>query len=55
VFAGLQESEAGLQWLEQAFVEGDVHMPFLLHHKWDGIRQNAQFQEILLRVGFVGS
>jgi TolB-like protein/Flp pilus assembly protein TadD len=55
VFAGLRETEAALQWLEQAFADRDVHMPFLLDHTWDGIRQNAQFQEILLRVGFVGS
>ena len=52
VFAGLQESEAALQWLEQAFVDRDVHMPFLLDHKWDGIRPTAQFQNLLSRVGF---
>jgi TolB-like protein/Flp pilus assembly protein TadD len=52
VFAGLQESEAALQWLEQAFVDRDVHMPFLLDHKWDGIRPTPQFQNLLSRVGF---
>jgi len=52
VFAGLQESEAALQWLEQAFADGDVHMPFLLDHKWNGIRPTPQFQNLLSRVGF---
>jgi tetratricopeptide (TPR) repeat protein len=55
VFAGLRETEATLQWLEQAFADRDVHMPFLLDHKWDGIRRIAQFQELLLRVGFPSS
>jgi TolB-like protein/Flp pilus assembly protein TadD len=52
LFAGLRETEAALQWLEQAFADRDVHMPFLLDHKWDGIRSNAQFQKLLWRVGF---
>jgi TolB-like protein/Flp pilus assembly protein TadD len=52
VFAGLQESEAALQWLEQAFADRDVHMPFLLDHKWDEIRPTPQFQNLLSRVGF---
>jgi hypothetical protein len=29
-----------------------VHVPFLLDHKWDGMRSNAQFQDLLSRVGF---
>ena len=52
VFAGVGETEAALQWLEQAFADRDVHMPFLLDHKWNGLRSNAQFQELLSRVGF---
>ena len=52
VFAGLQKSEAALQWLEQAFADRDVHMPFLLDHKWNVISRTPQFQELLSRVGF---
>lgn len=55
VFAGLGETEAALQWLEHAFADRDVHMPFLLDHKWYGIRPTPQFQEILSRVGFPSS
>jgi tetratricopeptide (TPR) repeat protein len=53
VFAGLKETKMTLYWLAQAFEQRDVHMPFLLDHKWDGIRSNQQFQEILSRVGFI--
>jgi len=52
VFAGLDETESALQWLEQAFEDRDVHMPFLLDHKWNGLRSNEQFRQILSRVGF---
>ena len=55
VFAGLRETEAALQWLEQALVDRDVHMVFLLDHKWNGLRSNGQFRQILSRVGFTGS
>ena len=55
VFAGLGETERALEWLQQAFEERDVHMPFLLDHKWNGIRSNAQFRKLLSRVGFTNS
>jgi hypothetical protein len=52
VYAGLGETESAMQWLEQAFEERDVHMTFLLDHKWDGIRSNERFQSLLSRLGF---
>jgi len=55
VFAGLRETETALQWLERAFEDRDVHMPFLLDHKWNGLRSNEQFRQILSRVGFSSS
>lgn len=55
LFAGLGQTEAALRWLEQAFADRDVHMPFLLDHKWDAIRPTPQFQELLSRVGFLSS
>jgi TolB-like protein/Flp pilus assembly protein TadD len=55
VFAGLREPESALHWLGQALQERDVHMPFLLDHKWDGMRSHAGFQELLSRVGFARS
>jgi TolB-like protein/Flp pilus assembly protein TadD len=55
VFAGLRETEVALEWLEQALVDRDVHMVFLLDHKWNRLRSNGQFRQILSRVGFTGS
>ena len=55
VFAGLGETERALHWLGQALQERDVHMPFLLDHKWDEMRSNAEFQKLLERVGFASS
>jgi len=52
VFAGLRDTESAVRWLEQAFVDRDVHMTFLLDHKWDALRSNEQFQRIVSRVGF---
>jgi TolB-like protein/Flp pilus assembly protein TadD len=54
VFAGLGEHEAALGWLGQAIEERDVHMPFLLDHKWDAMRCSARFREIAERAGFGG-
>ena len=52
VFAGLGDSESALKWLECAFEERDVHMTFLLDHKWNGLRSSERFQHLLERVGF---
>ena len=52
VFAGLGETETALHWLGRAFQDRDVHMTFLLDHKWNGMRSNAEFQKLLSRVGF---
>jgi hypothetical protein len=52
VFAGLGETERSLEWLQQAFEERDVHMPFLLDHKWNGIRSNAPVPETPVARGF---
>jgi len=52
VFAGLRDTESAVRWLEQAFVDRDVHMTFLLDHKWDALRSSEGFQRIIARVGF---
>ena len=52
VFAGLRQTKAALEWLEHAFSDRDVHMPFLLDQKWNELRSNAQFRKLMLRVGF---
>lgn len=54
VFAGMREDESALQWLEEAFTDRDVHMTFLLDHKWDGLKANERFVHLLSRVGLTG-
>ncbi len=54
VFAGLGDYETALQWLGLALEEHDVHMPFLLDRKWDGLRSDRRFREIAARAGFGG-
>jgi hypothetical protein len=44
--------ETALQWLEQAFEDRDVHMPFLLDHKRKGLPSDEHFRQIWSRVGF---
>ena len=43
VFAGLQQTEEALDWLSRAFEDRDVHILFLLDHKWDRLRFDSRF------------
>jgi TolB-like protein/Flp pilus assembly protein TadD len=52
VFAGLEETESALQWLDKALEARDVHMTFLRDHKWDGLRSHPRFQDIYSHAGF---
>jgi tetratricopeptide (TPR) repeat protein len=47
VFADLRDTEAALRWLQQAFEDRDVHMNFLLDHKWNKLRNNPHFRPML--------
>jgi TolB-like protein/Flp pilus assembly protein TadD len=49
VFAGLGQTEKALDWLNQAFEERDVHIPFLLDHKWNELRSEPRFTALLRR------
>ncbi len=53
VFAGLRETETAQHWLRQAFGDRDVHMTFLRDHKWDGMRSNPEFRQLMNSVGFL--
>lgn len=46
IFAGLRREEEALDWLWQAFDERDVHIPFLLDHKWDCLRSHPRFAKL---------
>jgi TolB-like protein len=51
VYAGLRQDDRMLDWLERGLQDRDVRMTFLRDPKWDRLRKNARFQEILREVG----
>src|SRR5579859_596859 len=55
VFAGLRQHEKALDYLQQAFEERDVHMTFLLDHKWNPLRSNSQFAALLNHCNFASA
>jgi TolB-like protein/Flp pilus assembly protein TadD len=52
VCAGLGDKESALHWLERAVEDRDVHMTFLRDHKWNTLRSEARFGEVLGQCGF---
>jgi predicted Zn-dependent protease len=55
VFAGLKQTDQALHWLERACADRDVHMTFLLDHKWNVLRSEPGFISLLERCGFAGT
>ncbi len=53
VFAGLNDFDAALRWLELAFTDRDVRMTFLRDHKWHALRSRPEFGALLGRVGLM--
>jgi TolB-like protein/Tfp pilus assembly protein PilF len=52
VHTGLGEFDSAFAWLERAVEEHDVHLSSLpADAKWDGLRGDARFREILRRCG----
>jgi len=53
IYNGLDERDKTLQWLERGFEQRDVKMVFLkVEPKWNNLRSNSRFQDLLRRVGF---
>jgi len=51
--AGLGNHDGALEKLERALDVHDVHLSFLAYDpKWDGLRSNARFQEVVARCKF---
>lgn len=56
VHAGLDESDAALEWLERAERVRDIHLIFLpVDPKWDALRADPRFQALLDRSGLRGA
>ena len=55
VYFGLDDREATLAWLEKAYRERSPNLPFLkIDPKFDGLRDDQRFQELLRRIGSFG-
>lgn len=53
LYNALGEREQTLNWLERAIEVGDAKLTFLkVEPKWNNLRGDAKFQELLKRVGF---
>jgi Flp pilus assembly protein TadD len=53
VHAGLGDGNAAFGWLDRAYAGGDVHLMFLtVDVKWDRLRSDPRFGELLARCGF---
>ncbi len=56
VHAGLGEFELALEWLERCYDARDVHLIFLtVDPKWDPLRTELRFSNLLRRCGFAQS
>lgn len=54
IHAGLSEWDAAFRWLERAYDARDTHLIFLTTDpKWDPVRADPRFRELLTRCGFV--
>jgi tetratricopeptide (TPR) repeat protein len=51
VFAGLEEPDAAVHWLGQAFEDRDVRLNFLRDQKWEILRPRPEFRALVARVG----
>jgi tetratricopeptide (TPR) repeat protein len=56
VYEGLGNRESALEWLAKAYETRDVQMVFLpIDPKWNGLRSDFRFTELLKRCHFVRS
>ena len=55
IYNGLGEYEKAFEWLEKACEKCDPKMAFLkVEPKWNNLRSDSRFQDLLRRVGFPG-
>ena len=53
IHTGLGDTESALSWLERAVGARDARLAFLkVEPKWNSLRGDARFKDILSRVGF---
>ncbi len=53
IYAGLEQSDQAMEWLERGLEARDVHLAFLtIDPKWDGLRGDPRFCSVLDRCHF---
>ena len=53
IYNGLDERDKALAWLERGYEQRDPKMVFLkVEPKWNNLRNDPHFQDLLRRVGF---
>ena len=53
IYNGLGQHDEALTWLERGYQQRDPRMVFLkVDQKWNNLRDNPQFQDLMRRVGF---
>src|SRR5207244_1966931 len=53
IYNGLGERDEAFSWLERGFEQRDPKLVFLkVEPKWNNLRDDPRFQELLRRVGF---
>jgi eukaryotic-like serine/threonine-protein kinase len=55
VYAGLGQNEEAMRWLEKAYQARSAWLIFLalkVNPRWDALRSDARFQDLLRRIGF---
>ncbi len=50
LYARAGEKERALEWLERAFANRDPNMPYLLLPRYDSLRDDPRFQDLLRRM-----
>ncbi len=53
IYNGLGERDKAFEWLERGFQQRDQRMVFLkVEPKWNNLRDDPRFQDLMRRVGF---
>ncbi|MCH8134830.1 MAG: tetratricopeptide repeat protein [Proteobacteria bacterium] len=53
IYTGLGENEIAIEWLEKAFDERNLWMPFVnVEPRFDSLRREPEFQDLLRRMNF---
>ena len=55
VYAGLGQNDEAMRWLEKAYLARSawlIQLALKVDSRWDALRSDARFQDLLRRIGF---